>query len=232
MTALDDPDNLIPFFQLVASNQQASIRNFPDQYALLRRVNICLSEACKNLINPEPIMCALLFARCQYAYKAAAGMALSGQVVEAFVMARSCLEYAGYALIIFADPSLENVWTNRHVSDADMQAQKRAFRAGEIYKIVKSFDPTLANVFSALYERTIDFGGHPNPHGTFSAMKIGEDNSIATFALVTDQYTLQHAMKSVAQIGLAALFIFRHIFEDKFELVGVSDEMNRLRECL
>jgi hypothetical protein len=41
-------------------------------------------------------MAGVLFLRCQYTYKAAAGMALSGQVVETFVMMRSCLEYAGY----------------------------------------------------------------------------------------------------------------------------------------
>ena len=34
-------------------------------------------------------------------------MSLSGQAVEAFVMARSCLEYAGYALAIFRNPALE-----------------------------------------------------------------------------------------------------------------------------
>ena len=36
-------------------------------------------------------------------------MSLSGQAVKAFVMARSCLEYAGCALAIFRNPALEVV---------------------------------------------------------------------------------------------------------------------------
>jgi len=39
--------------------------------------------------------------------RSAAGMASAGQVVEAFVMQRSVLEYAGYALVICETPSLE-----------------------------------------------------------------------------------------------------------------------------
>jgi hypothetical protein len=177
-------------------------------------------------------MAAILFLRCQYAYKAAAGMALSGQAVEAFVMMRSCLEYAGYALAIFNDPSLELVFMNRHVSTTDMQAQKQKFRIIEVKKVVESFDPKLAELFQRFYERSIDFGGHPNPHATFSAMEMPSDNptnSFTALAVVTDPTVLQHAMKSVAQVGLTALFIFQHIFKAKFELLGIRAEMDRLR---
>jgi hypothetical protein len=41
----DNPDNLVPFFDLITNNQKGSIRNFPEQYELLRRVNLCLSTA-------------------------------------------------------------------------------------------------------------------------------------------------------------------------------------------
>jgi hypothetical protein len=62
-------------------------------------------------------------------------------------------------------------------------------------------------------------------------MKIEDSESpvLSMTAFVTDPPILQHAMKSVAQVGLAALFIFQHIFEAKFELLGIRDEMNRLR---
>jgi len=99
-----NPDNLSPFLERVAANQKANIAKFSAPYQLLRRVDTCLSTAGKNLINPKPVLAGLMLLRCHYAYKAAAGMALSGQVVEAFVMMRSCLEYAGYALAIFKTP--------------------------------------------------------------------------------------------------------------------------------
>jgi hypothetical protein len=170
--------------------------------------------------------------RSQYAYKAAAGMALAGQVVEAFVMKRSCLEYAGYALTIFADHDLEAVFISRHIDDASMKAQKEKFKIGEIITVISAFDSKLSANFRLFYNRSIDFGGHPNPHATFSAMQLGTqgtENTIDTLALTTDDRALLHAMKSTAQVGLTALFIFQHIFKAKFELLGIRAEMDALR---
>src|SRR5262249_27423399 len=227
-----NPDNLIPFLELVVANQKANIAKFPAFYQLLRRVNICLSTAGKHLIGPKPIMTGLLFQRCQYAYKAAAGMALSGQAVEAFVMMRSCLEYAGYALAIFRDPELQAVFMGRHFSPEGMTEQKSKFRISEVRSTIASFDPRLAEVFQKFYDRSIDFGGHPNPHGIMSTVQMPEnpiDQSFTALALTTDQKVLLHAMKSTAQVGLTALFIFQHIFKPKFELLGIREEMDRLR---
>lgn len=224
-----NPDNLIPFLELVSSNQKSNIARFPAQYEPIQRVNICLSTTGKNLVNPKPVMCGVLFLRCQYAYKAAAGMALSGQATKSFVMMRSCLEYAGYALAIFNEPGLENVFNNRHVSSADMQAQKQSFRISEIKKVIEAFDPKLADLFQIFYDRSIDFGGHPNPHATFSTMEILSDSSFTALALATDPQILKHAMKSVAQVELTVLFMFQHIFPAKFELLGIRAEMDRLR---
>jgi hypothetical protein len=227
-----NPDNLIPFFERVASNQKANIAKFPAAYDLIQRVNICLSTAGKNLINPKPVMAGVLCLRCQYAFKAAAGMALARQVVETFVMMRSCLEYAGYALAMFHDSGLESVFMSRHLSAQEMQVQKQKFRINEVKKIIEIFDPKLADVFSDLYERAIDFGGHPNPHAVMSAVELpaeASDPSFMPVALSTDEKVLRHAMRSVAQVGLAVLFIFQHIFKAKFELLGIRDEMDRLR---
>jgi hypothetical protein len=185
------------------------------------------------MINPKPVMCGVLFLRCQYAYKTAAGHSLAGQVTEAFVMMRSCLEYAGYALAIFNKPNLEQVFASRHVSTAEMQAQKTAFRISEVKKVIETFDDRLAALFALFYERAIDFGGHPNPHATFSTIELAadpnQDKSFTAFAMVTDPTILMHAMKSTAQVGLTALFIFQHIFKAKFELLGIRAEMDRLR---
>lgn len=227
-----NPDNLVPFLELVASNQKANMARFPAQYDLIRRVNICLSTAGKSLINPKPVLVGVLFLRCQYAYKAAAGMALSGQAVEAFVMMRSCLEYAGYALAIFKDPALESVFMSRHVSTDGMQAQKQKFRITEIKAVIKCFDPKLAELFQEFYDRSIDFGGHPNPHAAMSMVQLADtpvDNSFTTLALSTDSKVILHAMKSVTQVGLTVLYIFQHIFKAKFELLGIREEMDSLR---
>jgi len=225
-------DNLTQFLDRVHLNQRGNVATFSEPYRFIQRVNECLSSAGKNLVNPEPMMTGVLLLRCQYAYKTAAGMALAGQVVETFVMLRSCLEYAAYALAIFKDPSLQEVFMSRHVSVEGMKAQKDKFRISEVKKVIVGFDTKLAELFQVFYDRSIDFGGHPNPHATMSAVEIGQegsDGTILTLALSTEPKVLLHAMKSVAQVGLTTLLIFQHIFKAKFELLGVNAEMNALR---
>jgi hypothetical protein len=225
-------DDLTQFLDRVHLNQKGNVATFSEPYRFIQRVNKCLSIAGKNLVNPEPMMSGVLLLRCQYAYKTAAGMALAGQVVETFVMLRSCLEYAAYALAIFKDPSLQEVFMSRHVSIEGMKAQKDKFRISEVKKVIVGFDPKLAELFQVFYDRSIDFGGHPNPHATMSAVEIGQeggDGTILTLALSTEPKVLLHAMKSVAQVGLTTLFIFQHIFKANFELLGINAEMNALR---
>jgi hypothetical protein len=178
-------------------------------------------------------MCGAFLLRSHYAFRTAAGLALAGQVVEAFVMMRSVLEYAGYGLTIFADPTLERVFTDRHVGDDEMKRQKEAFKVSSVRATVERFDKKLAAVFNDLYQRSIDFGGHPNPHGMFSAMSLDkEDKDLAgltTYAISGDPTVITHALKSVAQAGMMGLMTAQHVFKAKFELLGIRAEIDELR---
>jgi hypothetical protein len=222
-------DDLTKFLQAVNSNQMGNLARFPEPYSLTRRVNDCFSTAGKHLINPNPAAAGVLFLRSQYAYKTTVGMALAGQVVETFVMMRSCLEYAGYALVMFADPTLEDVFFARHVDDAGMKAHKNEFHIGQVKPVIARFDRKLAEIFNKLYCRTIDMGGHPNPLAVCNAAQM-EPSGIRILALTKEEEPLLDAMKSTARVGLTALFIFQHIFKAKFEVLGLRPEMDSLRQ--
>ena len=122
---------------------------------------------------------------------------------------KSCLEYAGY-LTIFNKPELEAIFTNRHVSAADIHAQKEAFRISEIRNVIESFDSQLAKIFNELYQRSIDFGGHPNPCGTFSAVKIENSGPpiLSMTAFMTDPPILQHARRALHRSALRPFLSF------------------------
>lgn len=197
----------------------------------MRRVNDCFAKAGNNLVDPKPTMTGPLFLRSQFAYKTMAGMALAGQVVEAFVMMRSCLEYAGYALLIFDDPALEDVFLRRHFDADSMKAQKQKFQVREITAAISKFDKKHAEIFKQFYDTAIDFGGHPNPNAVLSTLQMkssGKGLSILAVALSADDEQLLLAMKCTTQVGLTALFVFQHIFEDKFKTLGISAEMASL----
>jgi hypothetical protein len=237
-TATDDK-SLDRFLEVVHNNQLANRARLPTQYRIIQRVDYCFVTAGKHLSHQKPVLVGPMFLRSQYAYKTAAGMTLAGQVAESFVMMRSCLEYAGYALAIFADPRLHNtpsreeVFVNRNVDEASLKAHKAEFQVGKIRGMIATFDEKLAANFKLLYDRSIDYGGHPNPGGPLTGINMETKDekltSITTRALTDDPIVTMFAMKSAAQMGLTSLCIFQHMFEAKFELLGIRAEMDALR---
>lgn len=233
MSGWDDAE-LAKFFDAVQSNQKINSANFKERYAVITRINACLKKAGEHFLNVKPVMVGMLFFRAKYAYMAAAGAALSGQSVECFVLIRNCLECAGYALLISDDPTLEEVFINRRCSEMDTKTQKDKFKYRNVIENVKKHDKRLAEIFDQFYDRAIDFGAHPNQHALFSAMTLRDDGNkihIGQMSLHGDSKIIEHALKSTAQAGLAVLFVFQHIFKEKFELLGIRAEMDLLKQA-
>jgi hypothetical protein len=229
---MDVEDSLAKFLELARSNQLAMQSMQPDWYAVIETIDSSFVRVGKNLVNPQPAMLGVLFLRCLYAFRTAAGLALAGQAIEVFVILRSVLEYAGYALLIHDEPKLENIWLSRHVSQLEKSTQKNSFTISKVKAALKRYDSRLSEIFDESYERTVDFGGHPNPHAAFSALIINENDgqtTLAALAFSNDEAVVQHALKSTGQIGLTALHIFQHPFKAKFELLGIRQVMEELR---
>lgn len=225
-------DNLTQFFDMADRNRRANREKYAYWYGKIARIDAALVLAGKNLSHGKPVMVGPLLNRCQYALKTATGLALAGQVVECFVLLRSALEYAAYGLTIFEQPALEEIFVNRHMSPADAAAMKSKFKISEVRTSIGRHDADLAKTFDEFYQRSIDFGGHPNPHGTFSAMQMEERDGqtvITTWAMTGDQKAMEHALKSTAQVGLTVLYIFQHAFKAKFELLGIRAEIEAIR---
>lgn len=225
-------DDLPEFFDRARHNQGVNKSAYAAWYQRIARVNNCFVYGGKNLVNPRPAISGMLFLRSQYAYKTACGLGLAGQCAEAFALVRSCLEYAGYALTIFDEPSLEGVFAQRHLDAASKGRMVRSFRISELKKVISKYDRKLSQVFDDMYNRSVDFGGHPNPHGAFRMMDVmPDDKAMWTWAMTNDQKVIEHILKSTAQSGLAALFMFQHIFKAKFELLGIRAELDALRNA-
>ena len=237
MTIRDN--SLDRFLEVLPKNQHANRSRFPGQYQIIQRIDHCFVTAGKHLSYLKPVLVGPLFLRCQYAYKTAAGMTLAGQVAESFVMTRSCLEYAGYALAIFADQSLdgaptrEEVFVNRNVDNDSLKAQKTEFQVSRIRATISNYDQKLAANFKILYDRSIEYG-HPNPYGVLTAMKMETKDDqltlITTLALTDDPTITMFAMQNVAQVGLTSLCIFQIMCKAKFELLGIRVEMDALKK--
>lgn len=80
---------------------------------------------------------------------------------ESYVLSRSCLEYALYALHMFKSKNSESVWAARHNSKTAESKCRNEFSYGKVISTLKKVDEELAEVASELYGGFIDHGGIP-----------------------------------------------------------------------
>ena len=228
-------DELTKFIEAAHQNQYETFFRKRDAMGKLITIDAEYAKVTKDWINPPSEILAMLFIRCHGAFRTAAGLAMSGQAAEAYVQCRAMLEYAAYAVHIHRDPSLGMVWLNRHQDEAGMKASKKAFQHVIVLASVTAANQHAAKRFEDLYQRTIDFGGHPNERSVTGNMKMAaKPNRREMLAILQhgDGVELDMALKTVAQCGMVALELLQVIYSAKFELLGINAAMLTLRKNL
>ena len=86
-----------------------------------------------------------------------------------------------------------------------------------------------------MYDKTIDFGAHPNVAALAGAFRTEDNEQRRQFKVIyltADPVMIRGTMKSVAQTGLASLLIFRNVFIERFDLLGITERLTELRRGL
>jgi hypothetical protein len=205
-------DSLSDFLGNAFSNILATFVHKRERYGHLAEIDSAFYELVRNLSNPKDLLAAFFMPRSHSAFRAACGLAMSGQAAESFVVLRSCLECALYALHINKNPTLAEIWLRRHDDAQSLKRCKSEFAHTNVIKTLENTDKKLHKIIQELYERTIDFGAHPNERAMTSNMqliKTDDNNEFWSTYLHSDGLALDHALKTAAQCGLGALLMFR-----------------------
>lgn len=230
-----EKDELSQFLQHAHNNQLVTAACKTDAYNRLAKIDALFVKVCTHIINPKNITATNLFYRAHSAFRAACGAAMAGQVFESAVLGRACLEGAAYALRIHNHPKLAAVWWDRNQSAETKKAAISAFRHSDLRQAITDHDAGLATVFDTLYERTIDFGGHPNQYGIAGSMQLQDSPdqvSMTTLYLHGDGIQMDGALKTIAQIGVCALRMMQFTMPEKFMLLGVRDAIQEVGQGL
>jgi len=86
-----------------------------------------------------------------------------------------------------------------------------------------------------MYQRTIDWGGHPNERSVTGNMKMIEEPDrrvMLAIMLHGDGVELDMALKTAAQCGMVSLELLQVLYTAKFELLGINAAMLDLRRGL
>ena len=176
-----------------------------------------------RLENLSQLVPALLFMRAFSAYRASAMVSLC-LPTDGYALQRSCLENAGYAHLIANDSTLSESWIRRDDNDDSRKLIRRTFTQTAIRDSIATKDTKLSEIYQALYERSIDFGAHPNEKAvTSSLVKDSLKTKTIQFKLLTGEgLALDHSLRSAAQVGLCVLKVFGTIFKTQFDNEGFS----------
>ncbi len=228
-------DSLTEFIETAHRNRFATFANKKDWSQRLANLDGCFMRAAEEWLSPRNPLTPLFFLRCHSAYRATCEHAMAGQVTDTFPHIRVCLEYAGYALHIHKNPELAEMWLRRHDDETTKKAVIDEFKVSNIRATIEKANRHAVKVFSELYDRAIDFGGHPNERAIMSSLKItdlGDRKSFESLYLHSDGPPLEHALKTTAQTGVCALEILQEAFPERFKLLGVSADLLELRKGL
>jgi hypothetical protein len=228
-------DELSKFLQETHQQQYATFHNKREATGRLIAIDELFVRVSKGWLNPTSEINALLLLRCHATLRAASGEAMAGQVVESYRQCRGMMENAAYAVHIHRNPDLAKIWLNRHVDEAGMKVSKAAFHHTKVMQSVKAANIHAGDRFEMLYQRSIDFGGHPNERSVTGSLKIKEGperREMLAVMLHGDDLAFNMGLKSVAQCAMVSLEMLQVAFNPRFELLGINAAMIALRRGL
>lgn len=224
-------DNLERSFQ----SKFATFAKRPKESKKLIEIDAVFEEATKNLNDTKSPIGGLCFLRSFSAFRAAVSHAFAGELAESFPLCRTCLEFAGCGLFLIHRPEKEVEFLNRESSPTKKETARRTFTRGNFQSTIKQKNSHIAEVFGELYDRAIDFGGHPNEFSVTSNARIFEESGKQYF-----QQTLRHGdgpqlvlgLKNAAQVGVCALEVMQCAYPERFEILGFRHQILELRSGL
>jgi hypothetical protein len=222
-------DALSAFFDVARDRVHSSFHHLPLLYRPLRFIDDAFLALIDGWKDPESVLATSFVYRAHAAYRAAAQLALAGQLPEAYMVTRGCLENALYANRVDNQTEIWNAWMNRGQGDEALRRCKKEFSGAKLFDSLAVRDEQLSRIAKGLYERTIEFGAHPNETATGTLMEVEDaaDGGLNMYHsyISDDGLPFQLCVRSVRQVGLIVLDVFTLIFPSRSAAVHLQDRI-------
>lgn len=228
-------DPLSQFIKDAWHNTYATFSNLKPEFTRLTAIHSRFQKIIGNLVNSPEWFSGFFLMRARSAYLAGARLSLSVQITECYMVLRGCLENGLYGLHISNNPDTREIWLCRHDNETSKRKSKSEFAAGNVFKTLNSKDKETFRIAKSLYESTIDYGAHPNERGLFSMVRKEQDEQKIDFVvdyLTGNSLPLRLGLKMTARVGVCSLFIFKLVFKERFDILGISKDLDKLKQGL
>lgn len=228
-------DEVSQFIQTAHSNTFATFANYKEVWNKLVGIDVAFRRAIDALENSKVWFEGFFLLGAHASFLGAVRLATSTQLPEAYMVLRGCLESSLYGLFLREHPELAEVWLKRHDDEASKGRVKNEFQIGRMLDLLDAKDAATGRAARALYERTIDYGAHPNERALTQNLRMTKEVSATKFVrnyLIGDGDALRLCLKTTAQVGVSSLRIYQLVLPERFDLLGLSEELQRLSENL
>lgn len=228
-------DSISEFIETAQHNTIATFVNLPHEYENLKNINDIYWKVIDNLLNTPEWFASFFLLKAHSSYLGGVRLSVSGQCAETYMLLRGCLEAALYGLYLSRNEKSQEVWLRRHDDEKSLKRVREEFAIGKLLRFLESVDTKIHKTAKLLYERTIDFGAHPNELALTSLLRKSEDKDNIKFDLqYLSKYTpsFHLTMKTTVQVGLCALYIFGNIYRERFMILGIDKELDKLKTGL
>jgi hypothetical protein len=225
-------DRLAEFFEIAWNSRSASANDLQAEYVDIQAVDSVFLNFLRDWTDPECFGAAPLVIRAHSTYRAAAQLVLSGQIPEAFMIIRGSLECALYANHIDVTPSAFEIWIQRGEGPEAKKRCMTEFSAKKVFASLRERHGGLGDAVGRLYDRTIDFGAHPNQAAVTSSLEVRENDAGVSYehAYVTrDIGLLRLGARSLCQAGIMVLDILSIVFPKHAEARQIQTSLAPLK---
>ena len=175
----------------------------------------------------------MLVLRSHLIFRTASSLSAAGDLYSSMSVQRSCAETSAYALVLARDDQALDKWMARTDSDDTKKEARNSFIHSKIIKIIRKDDVDLEKTYDTIYQRSIDFGAHPNSSGIFTSTEIERKDGNTHIKQAGlhgpgTQFTL--GLKSTSQVGVFLIRICELIWPERVQLLSLYDELWALRQ--
>jgi len=228
-------DKLSKYIKEAWHNTYATFANLRPQYNHIKEIHLNYQKIIDNLINTPDWFASFFLMRSHASYLGAVQLSLSGQIPETYMVLRGCLENSLYGLYVTKNPDTQEIWLKRDENDESKKKCRNEFSASNLFKCLETEDRKINNIAKNLYEMTIDYGAHPNERAFMSLMSQSKDEQKVDFKmyyLIGDSSPFRLCLKNSARIGVCSLYIFKLIYRHRFDILRISDKLEKLKRGL
>jgi hypothetical protein len=225
-------DPITQYLDTCRAIQLATFSNKRSQVIDLVAIDDMFRKLVDGAIDPKPFLPMEFLRPSHSAYLTAVDAVMAGRLQELHTLLRACLEQALYGHFIGNDQARWGRWMDRHDPRTPGQKDKwrKEFAHGNLARNLKASNAGLGGTYTELYERTIDYGAHPNERGLSMNSDIVDlpdgGKHFGTLYLQDDGLMLDFSLKSTARVGLCVLRIAQVIYPTRMQANGTQHQLN------